>query len=119
MSTRAVYLISYRQSPRQRAHFAIWVPYADSKDGTVIHVVGAPMAGFQLEFKRGYDPSATARKLEKFEIGHIHAQHVHDWTGARSIDCTPKSDLEKVASRIEPPGISKNFMAPVNEVRWR
>ena len=118
MSTRVLYLISFRQSARQRAHFAIWVPYANGKDGTLIHVVGAPMAGFQLEFKRGYDPSATAQRLESFQIGQINSHHVHDWTGERSNDSTPRGNLETVASQIPPPRKSENFMAPVNEVRW-
>ncbi|PVI07834.1 hypothetical protein DM02DRAFT_714171 [Periconia macrospinosa] len=119
MSTRVVYLLSFRQSARQRAHFGIWVPYANGKDGTFINVVGAPMAGFQLEFKRGYDPSATAQKHESFQIGQIHSHHVHDWAGEKSIDSTPRSNLETVASEIPPPRKSENFMAPVNETTNR
>jgi len=118
MSTRVLYLISFRQSARQRAHFTIWVPYANGKDGTLIHVIGAPMAWYQLEFKRKYDPSATARKHESFQIGQISSHLVHDWTGERSNDSTPRGNLETVASQIPPPRKNENFMAPVNEVRW-
>ena len=55
--SRNLYLIKYRQASTQRAHFAIFVPSAaNAQVGTLIHVVGAPMAGYQLEFKRNYNP---------------------------------------------------------------
>ena len=75
------------------------------------------MMGFHLEFERGYDPSANPQKKEIFEIEHIGSGRVHDWTGDKCIDSTPRSDLEVIASQIPPPRKSENFMAPVNEVR--
>lgn len=67
MDTRTVYLISYRQQPRERAHFALFIPYNDGTgNGIVIHVVGTPMSGYGLEFKRRYNlqlDSAQARKV--------------------------------------------------------
>lgn len=55
MASRTVSLIAYRNAATQRAHFAIFIPSAANQDlGTLIHVIGAPMAGYQLEFKRNY-----------------------------------------------------------------
>lgn len=60
MATRTVSLISFRNAPSQRAHFAIFIPSAtDPKRGTLIHAVGAPMAGYVLQFKRNYSPVLT------------------------------------------------------------
>ena len=55
-----LYLISYRNVSSQCAHFVIWVPSAAQPEkGTLIHVVGAPMGGYKLEFKRNYRYAAT------------------------------------------------------------
>lgn len=117
MAPRTLYLISYRRMARDRAHFAIWVPYVEGgKSGTLIHVVGAPMAGYQLEFKRCYNPDRTTRSKEVTIIGQIDSQYVHDWSGGSITDSTPRGNLEMVAAQIQPPRISENFMAPVNDV---
>jgi hypothetical protein len=118
MSTRTVFLLVYRVQRNQRAHFGIWIPYEESGvEGTVIHVVGAPMVGFMLEFKRRYNPKETARHPELVPLGSIDRQHMHIFEGDKGIDDTPRGDLESVATQIQPPRISANFMAPVNDVR--
>ncbi|KAH7015008.1 hypothetical protein EDB80DRAFT_706849 [Ilyonectria destructans] len=68
---RNIYLIKSRNSSRIRAHIGILIPNTDTYTqdlhlhttdpetppflGTVIHVIGAPMARFHLEFKRNFD----------------------------------------------------------------
>lgn len=119
MSTRTVYLIAYRNTSQQRAHFAIWVPYKDNGTvGTQIHVVGTPMSGYQLEFKRVWDPYSDPEKKEIFAIGQIDTALLHDWAGTQLVrDATPMGNLEMVASQVPPPRANQNFMAPVNDVR--
>jgi hypothetical protein len=65
MAPRTIYLIAFRPGTRQRAHFAIWVPSAANPQvGSLIHVVGAPMAGFSHEFKRAYNPALSKTDYE-------------------------------------------------------
>lgn len=115
MAPRTIYLISFRPAPSQRAHFAIFVPSAaDMQVGTLIHVVGAPMAGFSLEFKRGYNPSMTTQTHEMWPIGQVDSSHIVDWPKeTRGTDTSPRGDMEIAAAQVRPPGISENFMAPV------
>ncbi|KAF9888162.1 hypothetical protein FE257_009157 [Aspergillus nanangensis] len=116
---RTVYLLSCRPRPSQRAHFAIFVPSApDPTKGTAIHVVGAPMAGFVLEFKRNYVPDEETEPHELVPVGQVHARDIVDSSspgGAMVRDNTPRGNIEIAASQIPPPRISENFMAPVND----
>lgn len=118
MATRTIYLISFRNSPSQRAHFAIFVPSAaDPNRGTLIHAVGAPMAGYILEFKRNYSPAMTQQRHETFPIGQVYSSNIVDSVDtAMTKDSTPRGNIEIAASQVPTPGISQNFMAPVNDV---
>ena len=118
MATRTVFLVSFRRSLSQRAHFAIFIPSAvNPQQGILIHVVGAPMAGYSLQFKRNYAPAKTRQLYTMTPIGQISAQHVIDSTDTQgSQDSTPRCNMEVVAARVAPPRISQNFMAPVNDV---
>lgn len=102
----------------QRAHFAIFAPSASNPDvGTLIYDVGAPMAGYQLEFKRNHSVALAQQPHTKYSIGQIDSQHVVDSTNnTRSSDPTPKGSIERTASQVPEPGIIQNFMAPLNEV---
>lgn len=120
MPPRAIYLVTSRNSPSQRAHFSIFVPsVACSTIGTSIHVVGAPMMGYQLEFKRNHALSSNEEPYETVLLGHVDSQHIADSLKESSsmyVDHTPRSDLEIAASQIPAPRVSENFMAPVNDV---
>jgi hypothetical protein len=117
MATRTIYLISARNTSFQRAHFSIFVPSATNPDrGTKIHAVGAPMAGYVLEFKRNYNPSLEPHD-QTFPIGQVHSSDVVDSPDAApSIDSTPRGKIELAATQVPTPGINQNFMAPVNDV---
>jgi hypothetical protein len=117
MDTRTIYLISARNTAFQRAHFSIFVPSITSEKGTKIHAVGAPMAGYVLEFKRNYNPSMESHD-QLFPIGQIHSSHIIDapLDAPPSIDSTPRGNIELAAAQIPAPGISQNFIAPVNDV---
>lgn len=119
MTLRTVHLIASRNAEAQRAHFAIFVPAEGAPEqGTLIEAVGAPMAGYMLEFKRNYSPSNDS--IENYEIipiGEIDSANiVDDDSGVKSADVDPKGDIEVVASQIPTPGISENFLAPINDV---
>ncbi|KAL6251368.1 hypothetical protein RBB50_001577 [Rhinocladiella similis] len=116
MAPRNLSLIKYRQSSTQRAHFAVFVPSAAKVNvGTLIRVVGAPMAGYRLEFKRNYNPTESQEPHTIVPIGETPSQLVVDSTNnARTQDDTRKGPIENVAKSVAPPGISQNFMAPVD-----
>ncbi|PYI08705.1 hypothetical protein BO78DRAFT_339142 [Aspergillus sclerotiicarbonarius CBS 121057] len=118
MPLRSVFLVSSRNSPGQRAHFSIFVPSAASPTiGTSIHVVGAPMMGYELEFKRNYTPSVNEEPYEMVMIGQVDSHNIVDSSGESSmfVDHTPRDNLEVAARQVPPPRISENFMAPVND----
>jgi hypothetical protein len=120
MPSRLIYLITSRNVKAQRSHFAIFVPAAEQPDrGTLIQAVGAPMTGYILEFKRNYSPKDdSTEKYEMIEIGHVDSENIVDSTsGVKESDGIPKDNLEIVASQIPTPGMSENFLAPVNDVR--
>ncbi|KAJ5150430.1 uncharacterized protein N7500_010619 [Penicillium coprophilum] len=105
MATRTIYLISARNSSFQRAHFSIFVPSATSPDrGTKIHAVGAPMAGYVLEFKRNYNPSLDPHD-QIFAIGQIHSSNIVDSPDAApSIDSTPPREDRTSGNANPDPG---------------
>ncbi|KAK6810876.1 hypothetical protein RU639_013329 [Aspergillus parasiticus] len=121
MAPRTIYLNSTRSSKTQRAHFAIWVPSAQQPtSGSLINVVGAPMIGFAHEFKRCYEPAKSTEPYEMWPIGEVDSAHIFDWPeGGCSIRTDPKGDLEIAAAQVPAPGISRDFMAPVNDTTNR
>lgn len=94
MTTRTVYLISARNTSFQRAHFSIFVPSASNPDqGTKIHAVGAPMAGYILEFKRNYNPSLEIHD-QMFPIGQVSSFDIIDSPNAApSVDSTLPGEI--------------------------
>jgi hypothetical protein len=119
MTTRTIYLATFRQSSKQRAHFSIFIPSPGQFDiGTIIHVVGAPMAGYSLEFKRNYSLSTGDQPLDQCAaIGKVSVENIVDWPlGEERKEAIPRGKLEIVATQVPPPRISQNFLAPVNDV---
>lgn len=77
------------------------------------------MAGYQLEFERNYSISSE-NSCEVVPIGKVDSSNVVDSpttpNQAQTKDFTPQGNLEIAASQVPAPGISENFMAPVNDV---
>ncbi|EZF31562.1 hypothetical protein TMEN_2707 [Trichophyton mentagrophytes] len=117
MASRTISLVTFRNSAYQRAHFGIFIPSVTDQDvGTLIHVVGAPMAGYQLEFKRNYFLKDTQQQYTRYDIGQLDSRYIEDSSGGALIrDSLPKGAVEVAASQVPPPGISQNFLAPVND----
>jgi hypothetical protein len=118
MSThRTLHLVVYPGQAGQRAHFGIWVADEECGNfGSLIHVVGSPMTGFALQFRRRYAPKDDDRHPRLLRIGEIETQHVHSYEGESGEDTAPKGNLENMAARIQPPRLSGNFRVPVNDV---
>lgn len=120
MPPRTIYLVTSRNSPAQRAHFAVFIPTAaQPNQGTLIQAIGAPMTGYILEFKRNYNPATDSlERYTLFPLGEVDSSHIVDSEdGVKSSDASPWDEIEKVAALIPTPGISENFLAPVNVVR--
>jgi hypothetical protein len=119
-NTRSIYLVAFRETKARRAHFSVFVPsLATSERGTLIHVVGTPMSGFGLEFKRNYSPAGTKRQHKVTRLGDVPAGNIVDFQPASetvTLDVKPKDELERIAARVAPPGVSKNFLGPVDGV---
>ncbi|KAF5852151.1 hypothetical protein GGP41_000884 [Bipolaris sorokiniana] len=109
MYTRTVFLIVYAAARVQRAHFSIWVPDAEgAQQGSRIHVVGNPMIGYFLEFKRDYEPLETKRVLQLIEIGPVLVQHLSEISS--EAQDMPRNNLEMAATQIQPPRANPNFL---------
>ncbi|BCR88852.1 uncharacterized protein ACHE_50050A [Aspergillus chevalieri] len=125
MPTRTIFLLSSRNAPFQRMHFAIFIPSPTSPNagrGTLINVVGAPMAGYKLEFERNHVPASRQhyQHYELFPIGEVNVQHIVDSEDeVHSVDDSPRGEIEIVATQVKQPGISENFLAPVNDTTNR
>lgn len=118
MTPRTISLITSRNAEAQRAHFAIFVPAAATPDqGTLIQAVGAPMMGYVLEFKRNYSFADSTERFTVVPVGDVDSANIVDSTdGVKSSDAVPRGKIEIAASQIPTPGMSENFLAPVNEV---
>lgn len=76
------------------------------------------MAGYMLEFKRNHTPASSNEPYALFPIGQADSTHIVDFPDEdkESRDSDPRGDVEVVAARVPTPGVSENFMAPVNDV---
>ncbi|KAF2757270.1 hypothetical protein EJ05DRAFT_500813 [Pseudovirgaria hyperparasitica] len=131
MTYSPVWLCKYRRSSNMRYHFALFIPnkaYVSQNPqdknevckGTIIHVVGAPMAGYSHEFKRNYDTSTSDQLRGLVHIGHVDQGLVYEPpTEDFSRHSSAMSSLERVALQIQAPRASENFMAPVNDTTNR
>jgi hypothetical protein len=116
-NTRPVYLALFRNNKIQRAHFAIFIPNAgfvlqDPNNrslgeckGTLIHVIGAPMAGYRHEFRRAYDIGQSKELERTVRIGETGEGYIKDFD-VYIKDDQPTGVLERQARLIRPPPIS-------------
>jgi hypothetical protein len=102
-----------------RSHWALFIPYTtDSSVGKLIQVLGTPFTGYGLEFKRNYNISLTTEKLEKVFLGEvaekwIQADDDEAGDGKAITDVTRRDEIERLAKRIEVPGVSKEPLNPL------
>ncbi|PMD52752.1 uncharacterized protein K444DRAFT_572203 [Hyaloscypha bicolor E] len=102
-----------------RSHWALFIPYTtDSSVGKLIQVLGTPFTGYGLEFKRNYNLTLITEKLEKVFLGEVAEKWVQAdddeaGDGKTITDVTPRDEIERLAKRIEVPGISKEPLNPL------
>lgn len=139
---RSVYLIKVRYNAEVRWHFGIlipnsgtWLKHLDLRPGhkkkkspflgTVIHVAGSPVTGYELEFKRNFDANACPDALrEVVRIGKIHTALILDPYGKETAppngdvvsEETPRCPLEKIAMQIDVPDRCTDLDEPINNV---
>ncbi|CAK4034525.1 Hypothetical predicted protein [Lecanosticta acicola] len=132
MTDVPVYLAISRPAASQRAHFAIFVPDFASRHldpsregkGLLIHVVGAPMVGFQHEIAKGH--SCAEAKRECVKLGEVNCGGGGGGGEEERVAGGEEEEeelllllLERIALGIRPPGISGNFLGPVDGVKNR
>jgi hypothetical protein len=76
----------------------MFIPSQDGQvQGKIIHAVGSPFQGYQVEIK-DYDISKTKKRYEKISLGSIH----DDWVPW----------LDSKAQGVPAPGVSKKPLDP-------
>lgn len=119
-SRRTVYLIAFTYSSTQRRHFGLLIPKLENgeesnTDGTLIHAVGAPMTGFNLEFKRSYNHETSRTRHELYNLGTVPVSVINQLTEQphqrmQRLQPAPQTILEVLAFIVPLPQ-----RAPVNE----
>lgn len=105
-----IYLITYPVDCGI-AHWGIFVPddLSSCDQGTIIHVVGSPLLGFKVNFKRNYNQARSPRYHKLFPLGVVGIERSNDDAGGLVdskrpiIDTIPRNILEQLALTISPP----------------
>jgi hypothetical protein len=109
--SRKIFLLKYPAPPKQRGHFAIWVPSDGNRNiGKIVQVLGTPFTGFVLDIQRDFDLGKAQPKPVVIELGSIADEHDAD-DNIRHLPDTEAAavgKLESVARTVTPPGPSKN-----------
>jgi hypothetical protein len=101
--TRELFLVVYHEKKEVPAHWSMFIPHTNGGvTGKVIHAVGSPFTGYQLEIKE-YDISKTKKSHEKISIG--------------SIDEGWLPHLDSKAAGVKPPGVSKKPLDPFGVIQ--
>ncbi|KAF4553642.1 Hypothetical protein D9617_6g093730 [Elsinoe fawcettii] len=122
---KPVWLLKFQPAPRQRHHFAIFIPYkscagADPRasgatcKGTQIHVVGTPMGGFIHEFKRDFDCTASNSCVKAVRLGDMDAALADEHNGGYVKEDRPRSQIDRLALTVQPPRGGQVATEPVD-----
>ena len=68
--------------------------------GFLIYVVGAPMAGFFLQFKRNYNPALIKESLMMIRLGEVFFKSVINIFLEFKEEIVARDNLEKLAERV-------------------
>jgi hypothetical protein len=100
-----------------RSHWAIFIPYAtDTSIGKLIQVLGTPFTGYGLEFRRNYNISTIAETFEKVLLGGLGEKWIEkgeEENHKTSTDVNPRDEVERLAKRVEVPGVSREPLNPL------
>lgn len=99
-----------------RSHWAIFIPdIVDTSIGKLIQVLGTPFTGYGLEFRRNYNISTIAETFEKVLLGEVDEKWTEKAEEKRkmSTDVNPRDEVERLAKRVEVPGVSREPLNPL------
>lgn len=116
---------------RGRQHAAMLIANADSIDvspleavkcaGTTYHVAGSPFGGFSLVIGRNWDTATTSELSSAHQVGWIDQKHV--WVPTYDTyepdDTQRRSDVDKFAHNVRPPGVTSCPEIAVCEISRR
>jgi hypothetical protein len=133
MPSRRFYLAKYRRSSNQRWHFSIFIPNANYNHvdlsrnpnevqckGTIIHVVGEPVGGYSLQFKRNYECKDSQQLQEMVLLGQVDDSIVFNPTDTRFLtEVSTRARIDKEAAAVLPPSGHQDVRAPVDGVSIR
>lgn len=101
-------------SPLFPAHWGLWIPSPSSQHlGKVIHVTGSAFAGFELQFKRNFDPESLGQAYSHVFLAKVDDEVIIDTAvgdGTFFIDTTPVDNIERKAVAIPAPAKSLNSL---------
>jgi hypothetical protein len=97
---REIFLVVYAEKKNYvPAHWSMFIPHVnEGVKGEIIHAIGNPFIGYQLEIKPDYDISRTRRPHEMISLG--------------SIDESWLPHLKSKAEGVKTPGSSKKPLDP-------
>jgi hypothetical protein len=100
-----------------RSHWAIFIPgIVETSIGKLIQVLGTPFTGYGLEFRRNYNISTIAETFEKPLLGEVDKNWIEkgeEENHKASTDVNPRDEIERLAKRIEVPGVSREPLNPL------
>jgi hypothetical protein len=100
-----------------RSHWAIFIPdIVDTSIGKLIQVLGTPFTGYVLEFWRNYNMSTIAETFEKVLLGEVDEKWIEkgeEENYKTSTDVNPRDEIERLAKRVEVPGVSREPLNPL------
>jgi hypothetical protein len=119
--TRPLYLLVFPTRASKingtRSHWAIFIPYTTNPSvSKLIQVLRTPFTRYELEFKRNYNLSAIAEKFEKVLLGKVDEKWVEieeEGGGKASTDVNPRDEIERLAKRVDVPGVSREPLNPL------
>jgi hypothetical protein len=119
--TRHLYLLVFPTRASKingtRSHWAIFIPdIVDTSIGKLIQVLGTPFTGYGLEFRRNYNISTIAETFEKVLLGEVDEKWIEkgeEENYKTSTDVNPRDEVERLAKRVEVPGVSREPLNPL------
>ncbi|PMD21764.1 hypothetical protein NA56DRAFT_703411 [Hyaloscypha hepaticicola] len=99
-----------------RSHWAIFIPdIVDTSIGKLIQVLGTPFTGYGLKFRRNYNISTIAETFEQVLLGEVDEKWTEKAEEKRkmSTDVNPRDEVERLAKRVEVPGVSREPLNPL------
>ena len=97
--------------------YQIFIPcIVNTSLGKLIQVLGTPFTGYGLGFGRNYNMSTIAETFEKVLLGEVSEKWIEkgeEENHKTSTDVNPRDEIERLAKRVEVPGVSREPLNPL------